>query len=69
MADGQSDVLPSHTRLLDRCRTSVTHGSHGGWVTTIDLGEGASVSRWFPEEQDAHRYPQELAEWLMRGRG
>jgi hypothetical protein len=37
-----------------------------GWVTTIDLGVGAVLSRWFEDEQQARAFPLEFAAWLQR---
>jgi hypothetical protein len=39
-----------------------------GWLVVITLGEGASMSKWFEAKEDALRYPEELADWLKRGR-
>ena len=39
-----------------------------GWVTIIDLGKGATLSKWFPDEEHARRYPVELMSWLSRRR-
>lgn len=44
----------------------VVAAPQGGWVAVLDLGDGATLSKWFPSEGEARRYPHELAEWLNR---
>ena len=44
--------------------TSVSLDPMGGWVTTIQLDGGASVSKWFEAEADAREYPSEIIAWL-----
>ena len=46
---------------------SVEPNRDGGWLTTVNLGEGASLTKWFPSKDEAQRYPDELAQWLSRG--
>ena len=41
-----------------------TANADGGWLTVLKLGDGATLSRWFPDEEDARRYPDELTAWL-----
>ena len=36
----------------------------GGWVIEIALGDGATVSKWFPDAESAQRYPRDLQAWL-----
>jgi hypothetical protein len=45
--------------------TAVRPYGHGGWVSEVRLGDGASVSKWFATEEEARRYPRELAQWLL----
>jgi hypothetical protein len=47
----------------------VTAAVRGGWVTVIDLGVGTTLSRWFPDEEHARRYPEQVIEWLQQNRG
>ena len=46
---------------------SVEPNRDGGWLTVVNLGEGASLTKWFPSKDEAQRYPDELAQWLNRG--
>ena len=46
----------------------VAPDADSGWLTVIVLHDGASVSKWFEDEDDARRYPIELAAWLQRKR-
>lgn len=43
--------------------TSV-HRDQDGWVAQLRLGDGASLTKRFPTEQEARRYPEELLRWL-----
>ena len=45
---------------------SVEPNRDGGWLTVVNLGDGASLTKWFPSQDEAKRYPDELAEWLTR---
>ena len=45
--------------------TAVRPHGRSGWVSEVRLGDGASVSKWFATEDEARRYPRELAEWLL----
>lgn len=47
--------------------TSVAPTPRGEWVTVVDLGDGATLTKLFDHEDDARRYCDELAGWL-RGR-
>ena len=47
---------------------SVEPNRDGGWLTVVNLGDGASLTKWFPSQDEARRYPDELAAWLNRGR-
>ena len=38
----------------------------GGWITVVNLGEGATLSRWFEDQDQAERYGDELEAWLSR---
>jgi hypothetical protein len=51
-----------------RLTASITPAPNGHWVARIDLGAGASVSRVFPDEEQARRYPEELEAWLSQRR-
>jgi hypothetical protein len=48
----------------DRLAASITATADGRWLTRIDLGGGASLSRLFPDEEQARRYPEDLVAWL-----
>ena len=47
---------------------SVQPNRDGGWLTVVNLGDGASLTKWFANQDEATRYPDELAAWLTRGR-
>ena len=47
---------------------SVQPNRDGGWLTVVNLGDGASLTKWFANQDEAKRYPDELAAWLTRGR-
>ena len=47
---------------------SIRPNGDGGWLTEVNLGDGASLTKWFSSQDEAKRYPGELAEWLARGR-
>lgn len=47
---------------------SVQPTHDGGWITVVHLGDGLSLTKWFPSEDEAHKYPEELAAWLSQGR-
>jgi hypothetical protein len=47
---------------------SIGPDADGGWLTVVLLHDGASVSKWFEDEDAARRYPIELAAWLQRKR-
>ena len=44
----------------------VTPNPDGGWLTILTLRDGATLSKWFQDEERARRYPDELAGWLNR---
>ena len=44
--------------------TSVTMIADGVWVTVVDLGLGATLTRLFDNERDAAAYAGKLAVWL-----
>ena len=44
--------------------TSVTMTADGAWVTTVDFGVGATLTRLFDNQQDAEAYGGTLAAWL-----
>jgi hypothetical protein len=46
--------------------TDVTPSPQGGWVAVVNLGEGATVSKWFDDEQEAQHYEEALLEWLAQ---
>ena len=48
---------------------SVRPNLDGGWLAEVNLGDGATLTKWFPSEAEASRYPEELVEWLSRDRG
>jgi hypothetical protein len=57
----ESDAAPAFS-------ASIRPNRDGGWLTVVHLGDGASLTKWFPSQDEAKRYPGELAEWLARGR-
>jgi hypothetical protein len=44
--------------------TSVTMAADGVWVTIVDFGLGATLTRLFDNEHDARAYGGKLAVWL-----
>lgn len=44
--------------------TSVTRTADGAWVTIVDFGVGATLTKLFDNEQDAGAYGGKLAVWL-----
>jgi hypothetical protein len=48
--------------------SSVQPNRDGGWLTVVNLGDGASLTKWFASKDEANRYPDELAAWLTQGR-
>jgi len=62
-----SEQLPGRITpdATDRPFTAiVTTHADGGWLSILKLGEGATLNKWFPDEEGARRYPDELAAWL-----
>ena len=47
---------------------SIQPNRDGGWLTVVHLGDGASLTKWFASQDEAQRYPDELAAWLTQGR-
>ena len=47
--------------------TSVAPTARGEWLTTVDLGEGVTVSKLFEHEDEARGYGDELVAWLRCG--
>jgi hypothetical protein len=45
---------------------SVEPNQDGGWLTVVNLGDGASLTKWFASQDEAQRYPDELAAWLQQ---
>jgi hypothetical protein len=45
---------------------SVEPNRDGGWLTVVNLGDGASLTKWFASQDEARKYPDELAAWLTR---
>jgi hypothetical protein len=62
------EQLQEESERNTRFAASISATPDGRWVTRIDLGAGASLSRLFPDEEQARRYPEELAAWLGRRR-
>jgi len=47
--------------------TSVASTARGEWLTTVDLGEGVTLSKLFEHEDEARGYGDELVAWLRCG--
>jgi hypothetical protein len=56
--------VPAHTASTRRFTTSVTMTADGMWVTIVDFGVGATLTRLFDNEQDAGAYGGKLTVWL-----
>jgi hypothetical protein len=48
--------------------TAVRPNPDGGWLAEVNLGDGATLSKWFPSRHEAELYPEELAAWLRSRR-
>ena len=59
--------VQSHT-TPETFSASVQPNRDGGWLTVVNLGDGASLTKWFASQDEAKQYPDELAAWLTRGR-
>ena len=68
MPDGRTLASPQSEPTLAMLSASVQPNRDGGWLTTVSLGDGASLTKWFASQDEALRYPEELAAWLRRGR-
>ena len=56
--------MPAREPSTRPFRTSVTVTADGVWVTIVDFGVGATLTRLFDNEQDAAAYGDKLAAWL-----
>ena len=54
------------TRSRRPYSTSVSVTADGGWVTVVELGVGATLTRLFDNEDDASAYGDEFAAWLAQ---
>lgn len=68
MADERPLAFTQSEPTLALLPASVQPNHDGGWLTTVNLGDGASLTKWFASHDEALRYPEELAAWLRRGR-
>ena len=66
-SEHQAKSAQSHTTPA-AFSASVRANRDGGWLTVVNLGDGASLTKWFASKDEANRYPDELAAWLTRGR-
>jgi hypothetical protein len=57
----ESDTTPAFS-------ASIRPNHDGGWLAVVHLGDGASLTKWFSSQDEAKRYPDELAAWLAQGR-
>ena len=64
MANGQQPPFSHPDTTHATFSASVEPNRDGGWLTVVNLGEGASLTKWFASKDEAQRYPVELAEWL-----
>jgi hypothetical protein len=65
MASGQ----PADNNATTQTSFTATVRADGtGWVAEVELGDGASMTKWFSEKRAAERYPRELADWLTQRR-
>ena len=55
---------PDYTTEPRHFDTSVAANPDGGWLATVNVGDGASLSKWFEQKEEAERYGDELAAWL-----
>jgi hypothetical protein len=56
--------LPAYEPSTRPFTTSVTMAADGVWVTIVDFGVGATLTRLFDNEQDAGAYSGTFAVWL-----
>ena len=69
MANEQSHAS-MHLTVTERpFSAGVRPNPDGGWLAEVHLSDGATLTKWFPQEEDARRYPDELADWLRHRRG
>jgi hypothetical protein len=64
MGSGHEHTTLSSSGQLRRFMARVTAGPNGGWVTELEFGDGASLTKWFERMTDAERYGDELQLWL-----
>jgi hypothetical protein len=64
MANEHSRSVMSSAGIQQELSASVTENPDGGWITRVELGDGASLSKWFDDQTDARSYADELAAWL-----
>jgi hypothetical protein len=57
----QHQLFPDPRRTFS---AAVQPDLNGGWRTEVDLGDGATLTKWFPTEVEAQQYPEQLASWL-----
>jgi hypothetical protein len=65
---GLAEGLRNEPASAEPFSAHVAPDAEGGWLTVILLHDGASVSKWFEDEDAARRYPIELEAWLQRKR-
>ena len=68
MVDEHTSKSVQPGRTTSGFSASVEPNRDGGWLTVVNLGDGASLTKWFASHDEAQRYPGELAKWLTRGR-
>jgi hypothetical protein len=47
---------------------SVSPNPDGGWLAIVNVGDGASLTKWFERKEQAEGYGDELAAWLEQRR-
>jgi hypothetical protein len=68
MSDEQRHVPSSSVQTHRPFNSSVAENPGGGWVAVVNMGDGASVTKWFQTREGAERYGDELAAWLDQRR-
>lgn len=61
---GQEPVPLSRDREHGAALSARVRQDEGGWIVDIVLGDGATLSKWFPDAESARRYPTDLRSWL-----
>jgi hypothetical protein len=68
MSDEQRHVSPSSVTTQRPFNASIAPNPDGGWLAIVNMGDGASLTKWFQTREGAEGYGDELAAWLEQRR-